>query len=256
MNNTILNKEKPLFTIITATYNSEKVIMECIKSVAGQTFTNYEHLIIDGNSSDGTVELVKSVNDEKIKFISEPDQGVYDAWNKGLNLTSGTWILFLGSDDILYPNALEKYAELVGSSNFPKDVEFVSSRIHLVNSVGEIYRTYGKPYKWTEFRRSVKIAHTGSLHKRSLFEKYGRFNIAYKICGDYEFLLRVGPSLKAKYIDFVAVAMSDGGISNNRKKVFKEHYRAVTEVGGLNKLIARYDYFLLNLKVIIRGILK
>lgn len=248
--------ERPLFTIITATYNSEEVIAACIDSVQKQTFGNYEHLIIDGKSSDKTLDIVKSVTDQRIKYISESDKGVYDAWNKGIKLASGKWIMFLGSDDILYPEALEKYAQLVTDEAFAPDIEFVSSKIHLVNSDGKIYRTYGKPFKWSEFKRSVKIAHTGSLHKDSLFKKHGSFDIEYKICGDYEFLLRSGAELKTAFIDFVAAAMSDGGISNNRSKVFKEHYRAVTKTGGLNKIVAQWDYILLNLKVIIRQVIK
>ncbi|HWV75155.1 MAG TPA: glycosyltransferase family 2 protein [Pseudosphingobacterium sp.] len=249
------NSRRPFFTIITATFNSGKVIGDCLNSVRNQSYSDYEHLIIDGKSLDNTMEIVENFGSGQVRWISEADYGIYDAWNKGIKLVQGKWVMFLGSDDILYPNALEKYAATLSNRSFPEEIEFVSSKIHMVDSKGKIYRTVGKAYKWSEFKRSVKIAHPGSLHKITLFEKYGLYDTNYKICGDYEFLLRAGDSLRATYVDFVAVAMSDGGISNNnRQKVFKEHYRAVTQTGRLNRWIATYDYISLNLKAFIRDI--
>lgn len=252
-----LNNKKPLFTIITATFNASKTILTCLNSVKSQTNADYEHIIIDGMSSDNTMEIVTGFKSSKVRWLSEPDQGIYDAWNKGVKMATGEWIMFLGSDDILYAEALETYAEEMKRASFPKDVQFISSKIHLVDTKGNIYKTHGRAYQWSKFRRSVIIAHPGSLHNRTLFDKFGLFDIDYKICGDYEFLLRVGSSLRTHYVDFVAVAMADGGVSNNNyRKVFKEHFRAVTRTGGLNRWIAFYDYIILNVKVALLQVIK
>ena len=93
---------EPLITVITVCFNSEKTIINCLESVKSQTFKNYEHLIIDGNSSDKTVEIIKNFNNEKIRLISEKDDGIYDAMNKGLKNSRGKILGILNSDDMFY----------------------------------------------------------------------------------------------------------------------------------------------------------
>ena len=108
-------KNNPLFTVITVCYNSQKTIKNTIESLLFQSFNDFEFIIIDGNSSDDTFEIIKSFDlkfKEKgivYKYISEPDKGIYDAWNKGVKMSSGTWLSFIGSDDFYLNNALELY---------------------------------------------------------------------------------------------------------------------------------------------------
>ena len=102
----------PFFTVITASFNSEKTIDKTIESLLNQNYTNFEYIIIDGNSKDSTLEIIKSFEQKfkekniTYKFISEPDKGIYDAWNKGIKLSDGEWISFLGSDDYYTDNTV------------------------------------------------------------------------------------------------------------------------------------------------------
>lgn len=99
-------KSTPLITIITATYNSASVIERCSGSIANQTYRNFEFIIVDAASTDGTVGRIKKHNNQISKWISEPDTGIYDAWNKGLELATGEWIAFLGSINELHDTSL------------------------------------------------------------------------------------------------------------------------------------------------------
>lgn len=242
-------KQNPLITIITATYNSQKVVERCINSVLNQTYKNIEHIIVDGKSTDRTVDILKKFNNKTLKWISEPDTGVYDAWNKGIDLSKGDWILFIGADDSLYEDAIENYIEFLNNSN--SEYDFVSSRIHITNSSGKIIRTMGWAWDWKSSRKRNNIAHPGSFHSKSLFAKYGKYNTEYGIVGDYELLLRGRNEMKAGYMDKITVEMEVGGISDSYR-VYLETYKAITRTGKLNKVIAVLDIFKEYSKFLVR----
>jgi len=231
-------KSKPLVTIITATYNSGLVLQRCIDSVNAQTYSNIEYIVIDGGSKDNTVDIIKQNEHIVTKWISERDEGVYDAWNKGIALASGVWIVFIGSDDTFYPNAIQTYVDFIGNSN--QQFDYVSARVHITNSKDQVIRTFGWPWVWEKSKRVCTIAHPGSFHSKELFQTYGHYNKAYKICGDYELLLRAGSGLKAAYMNFVSLKMEVGGLSDSYK-VYLEHYKVVTSTGKLSNIVASYD---------------
>jgi len=117
-----------MYSIIIATYNSANTLAEAIQSVLQQTLKDFELIIIDGKSSDGTLEIIKSYEKEITYWISEKDKGVYDAWNKGIKIAKGEWICFLGSDDIMLPTTIEKYNDFI-ITNIDRRFEFISSKI-------------------------------------------------------------------------------------------------------------------------------
>jgi len=231
-------KNKPLVTVITATYNSGNVLQRCIDSVSAQTYSNIEYIVIDGGSKDNTVDIIKLNEHVITKWISERDEGVYDAWNKGIELATGDWIVFIGSDDTFYPDAIQTYVSFIENNN--QQLDFVSSRVHITNSKDQVIRTFGWPWIWAKSKRVCTIAHPGSFHRRDLFKTYGDYNKSYKICGDYELLLRAGSALKTAYIEFVSLKMQVGGLSDSYK-VYLEHYKAVTSTGKLSNIVASYD---------------
>ena len=231
-------KEGPLISIIIATFNSEKVIARCIDSIVNQTYKNYELIIIDGNSTDNTIGIIKGYGKAISKLISEKDSGIYDAWNKGVKIAEGEWITFLGSDDFFYSTALFDYVDFINSLN-ETDLEFVSSKMHLVNGNDKIIKPLGLPWSWEQCRLENVIAHPGSLHNKSLFTNFGLFNTDFKICGDYEFLLRPGKNFKTAFLNKFTVRMAQGGISANGKKLFREQYKAVTTTGKLDIKVAK-----------------
>lgn len=198
-------------SIIIATYDSEKTLSRTLDSIEGQTLDEIEVIVIDGNSSDGTMRIVEEFSSKAIRWISEPDKGIYDAWNKGLQLSRGKYICFIGSDDYFaYPNALSDLYSLADKEN----LDFVSAKYQLVNEIGEPRLIRGLPWSWNGIKKRMVVAHPGSLHKRAMFSKM-EYNSLYKIASDYELLLNQGPTLKSGFLNKITVVMADGGVSNN-----------------------------------------
>ncbi|GAB2520352.1 glycosyltransferase family 2 protein [Spirosoma aerophilum] len=234
----------PLISIIIAVYNGERYVGGAIESIINQNYTNYELIIIDGGSTDNTTKVISTYS-KHIKYtISEPDKGIYDAWNKGLKVASGKWISFLGSDDSYYPNALKAYVDFIGNLPEKDSLEFVSSKIDLVNSEMKIIETVGEAWEWERFKHKMITWHVGSFHSRELFTKYGMFDDSYKISGDYEFLMRPKNRLRAAYLPYSTVMMRTGGVSTTLLfKAIDETYRAKVK----NELLSRYTTPLLVL---------
>lgn len=251
-----------LFTIITASYNSEKSIRRTIDSILSQTMDNLEYIIIDGASSDGTIEIFKSYEKEfkdkqiSYRWISEPDQGIYDAWNKGLNMANGTWISFLGSDDIYLSAALEAYYGAIKNYFSETVPHLVYSNVDYMDGSKKMMTLNGT-WSWKNFQKYMCIAHVGSFHNRAYFETYGKFDESYKICGDYELLLRAKDRLRTSKVEKITAHMQAGGISNHLvDKAFKETYRAKITSGGVPKLIAKWDFYLAHLKHFIKKFMR
>jgi glycosyltransferase involved in cell wall biosynthesis len=231
--------DRPKISIVIAAYNAVGTLGKTIESLLAQTYNDYEIIVIDGASQDGTIELIKSYDRLITVWSSEPDQGIYDAWNKGVRLARGDWIGFIGADDTYVSDALEEYQKYFTAH---PNLDYISSKVKLFNDLNDV-RVIGRPWVWNNFRRYMCTAHVGSLHNRNLFLTYGNFNKKYKICGDYEFLLRAGKNLKTGYIDKVLANMFYGGISNLNPKAFDETLWAKINNKSVNKYLAFFDYF-------------
>lgn len=205
-------------SIITSTYNAEDTIEDCIKSVLAQTYKNIEYIIIDGGSKDKTIAIVKSYADRfegRLKWISEKDSGIYDAWNKGIRLSSGSWVSFLGGDDMLEDNAIKLYVDVI---NNKPGINFVSSKILFVKKDLRPLRIIGQP--WSSRMKSINcVAHVGSMHAKSLFDAKGLYNSKYRISSDYDFFLRCLDIIKPEFIPVVTAKVREGGISG--RQIFK-----------------------------------
>lgn len=239
----------PLISIIVAVFNVEKTLQQCIDSIVNQTYQNKELIIIDGGSTDGTVNLLKANLGKITYWISEPDSGIYDAWNKGLKHTAGDWVAFLGADDVYLPDALQVYVDyLIAHQNM--QFEYVSSRVNLVNG-GKLIRTIGWAWSWNSFRRYMNVAHVGSLHNKALYEKYGTYNTTYKICADYELLLRPKAKLIAGFVNKATVNMSVGGASDSALAL-RESMLAKVHSGDRNAVMCHLEYGLALFKLYLR----
>lgn len=233
---------EPLVSVITVVLNGVGSIEQAIESVRRQTYPNVEYIVIDGGSTDGTLELLRKYDHAIDYWCSEPDQGIYDAWNKGLLISRGSWIGFLGADDSYRENAIQQYVRKIQeSSNTP--LEYVSSKAEFIVPELGVKRVIGTAWNWKTFRKYMNAVHVGSLHHRSLFEKYGNFDKTYKICGDYELLLRAGDRLKADYVDATTVTIRGGGVSNRSFKVFEESRRAKVQAGGRTPGVALMEKY-------------
>jgi glycosyltransferase involved in cell wall biosynthesis len=234
-------------SIIIATYNADKFLEFCLASIIPQLNDQVELIIIDGDSKDLTVEIIQKYETYVSYWISEQDRGIYDAWNKGIKASNGDWIMFIGADDQLMPDALTIYQQFINYNLGATNIDLISSRVQMIDENSKEIRIKGWPFLWPMFLKEMTIAHPGALHSKKLFEKFGNYNIDYKIVGDYELLLRAGAYLKSLYLDAITVIMSEGGASDSVKSI-KEHYKAVTTTGKYPKHLAFLNAILVYLK--------
>lgn len=205
----------PLISVVVATFNAVATLERCIKSVSGQTIRRKELIVIDGASKDGTVEILKQ-NSEKITYwVTEPDRGIYNAWNKALKVAQGEWVYFLGADDYFVDEqALARVAlHLKGRSTLAR---VAYGRVDLVRQDGSVIETFGSPWNRRRFFELMTLPHQGVFHHRSLFQEHGCFNEEFRIAGDYELLLRELKSRDPLFIDNCTIAaMQFGGMSSD-----------------------------------------
>jgi glycosyltransferase involved in cell wall biosynthesis len=244
-----------LFSIVTVTYNSEKTLKRTINSLLYQNFSNFEYILIDGSSSDTTIEIIKSYEvafkkrNINYTWISEKDTGIYDAFNKGIKLAKGNWISFLGSDDYYIEDALESYKNEIEKQN--EELDFIHSIVKV-----EEKKVIKDQWGWKEFRKSMNVAHVGAFHNRNYFNKHGVYDTNYKIAGDYELLLRAKENLKTHWFRKVTAIMGDGGVSNKQiKNVYLETTKAKIKSGKINPTISKLYYFKWMFKYKVKTIL-
>ena len=201
-------------SIIIATYNASKTLQRCLDSIVPQLTNETELILVDGGSKDDTNKIIDSYGDKISVHISEPDKGIYDAWNKGVKLAHGKWVGFIGADDILLPNAIDAYLTIIRSSRDIEDYDYICAHNEFVDIKGKLLKTIGDKPIWSKMRRGMVAAHVASLHNRhSLFEAIGGYNLEFKICADYELLLRKKNKLKSLMIQTHIARMAVGGMS-------------------------------------------
>lgn len=212
-------------SIITVTYNSEKYLPDCIDSVAKQVNADIEHIIIDGRSTDGTVDVIKRYGRHISKWISETDRGMYDAINKGMAMATGDIIGILNSDDMLETeDVISTIVETFEKEHVGAvygDLEYVYS-----DDINKVFRIWkGKPYKRSLFNLGWMPAHPTFYIKRALVEEFGGYESHYFTAADYEFMSRYlfHHWVNAFYIPKLIVKMRVGGQSN---KNFQQRFRA------------------------------
>ena len=203
-------------SIITVCFNSEKTIRETIESVLNQTYQNIEYIIIDGGSTDSTVDMIREyvpLFGEKIKWISESDKGLYDAMNKGIRMSSGDIIGILNSDDIYYNN---KVIENVVSKIEKSCADVLYSDIEFFN---EVQGRQVVVRRWIAKTGNVHLGwippHPGVFVKRDVYEKFGGYDRNFDIAADYDFLFRVfsDKNIRIVYYNNYTVKMRVGGKS-------------------------------------------
>lgn len=243
----------PNLSIIIATYNSGKTLKNTLDSLVGQTYKEFEVIIVDGLSKDNTVSIIKEYESKFLEmnipyfWTSEADTGIYDAWNKALNKVNSLWIAFLGSDDIYYPNALEVYNQEI---NKHSNINYISSQVEYVDSNNKLLKIIGKAYNYDQMNRYMNIAHVGSFHHRDLFFKHGNFNTEYKIVADYDFLMKCGKDIKSAYIESITAKMMNTGVSNNNTKiVFQETLKIQLHYQNSSKLRSYFEYYFSYIRI-------
>lgn len=199
--------KNPKVSIIIVTYNAKSVIKNAIESVGKQTYANTELIIIDGNSSDGTIEVLKNSN-EIAFWLSEPDVGIYDAMNKGIKFATGEWIVFLGADDVFYDSKSisSVFEDEIDYQNF----DFIYGNVWLKKSK----RIMGGSRDICSLIEN-NIPHQAIFFNRRVFDIVGKFNQRYSILGDYDLNIRIfsNPIIKSKYVDKILGIFDQSGVS-------------------------------------------
>ena len=195
----------PRLSIIIPTFNSAKTLSRCLDSVISQSFTDWEVLMMDGVSNDDTIKIASSYQDARIRICSEPDKGIYDAMNKGIDKAQGEWLYFLGSDDWLLNNCvLEEFFFTSKYSEYDVIYGDVESSLNCRHN-GE----------WKLDNLWYNRCHQAIFYKRTIFNKFGKYNLKYKVLADYDLNLKwfLCPSIQCKYIPMLIAHFSEGGTS-------------------------------------------
>ena len=203
-------------SVVVSVLNAAGTLQQCIDSVLRQTHPRVELIVIDGGSTDGTREILEGNAPRLAYWVSEPDRGIYHAWNKALAQVRNDWVCFLGADDYLWaPDVLERLAPVLARAHPP--CRIVYGQVAVVNVHGAEMARVGE--EWPRVRRRFPqimcLPHTGLMHHRSLFEARGRFDESFRIGGDYEMLLRELQAAEPCFVPMVVAGMRHGGVSSD-----------------------------------------
>ncbi len=201
-------------SLITVVYNAQNTIDRCLDSVVRQKFNNIQYIVIDGGSTDGTIKIINKYRDKISVFISEPDNGIYDAMNKGISLATGDIIGTLNADDFLADaDILSDVASIFAQQN----ISILYGNLDFIDTNEKIVRKWRSgEYKSGKFNWGWMPPHPTFYCKKELFEKLGGYKLDYGSAADYELMLRFIHAYKAKvfYLNKVLIKMFIGGISN------------------------------------------
>jgi glycosyltransferase involved in cell wall biosynthesis len=241
------NRYVPMFTIITVCYNSERCIDRTMKSVLKQKYRDYEYIVVDGNSTDSTVEIANKYIDKfdgRLKVISESDQGIYDAMNKGINLSCGEYVIFINSDDELAENVLNNIYDFINRLDNKETIIYGDSiNIYRCHKEIDIQRYIKAPEiidkSNSEIAKSMcGIRHQSMLVHRSIFDNIGVFDLDFHIYGDWDFFIRsLLADISYKYINKNISFYTMDGTSMNPD--FSERHRVRIK----NNLVNGIDIF-------------
>jgi glycosyltransferase involved in cell wall biosynthesis len=205
-------------SIITVSYNSASTIKDTIESVASQTYDNIEYIVVDGNSKDKTVDIVTSYSKVIDKVVSEPDKGIYDAMNKGVQLATGDIVGILNSDDFYETTTVIEDIVKHFKNNKSSDIVFGDVVFVEPNNLKKVVRYYSsEKFKSSKLRFGWMPPHPATFIRKSVYDKYGLYKLGYKISADYEMFVRLLMVAKLSFsrIDKIIVRMRSGGASTD-----------------------------------------
>lgn len=236
---------KPLFSIITVTFNAANTLPATLVSVKSQTCQLYEHIIMDGASKDNTIEIAKNAGIENLKITSEPDKGLYDAMNKAIDKSTGEYLIFLNAGDAFHsPNTLQNIADVIMDNDFPG---IVYGQTQLVdnnrNRIGDRHLTAPETLTFKSFAEGMVVCHQAFIVLRKVAVKY---DLKYRFSADYEWCLRcLKRSMNNIYIDETIIDyLSEGLTTANRKASLKERFKIMCQYYGTLPTIWRHITFI------------
>lgn len=227
--------QQPVFSIITITYNASRWLEQTILSILSQSYPNIEYIIIDGGSTDGTVDIIKQYSSGLSYWISEPDKGIYDAMNKGLQKATGNYVWFINAGDSLYTSdTVQRIVSLLQKKKVLPDIIYGETAIVDNNGLSLGMRRLKAPDKlsWKSFRMGMLVCHQSFITKRTLAPL---FNLKYRYSADYDWCIQSMKQAKTLYNTRMTLSnFLDGGVSTTQREAsLKERYDIMCQYYGV-----------------------
>ena len=245
-----MNHPHPKFSIITVTYNAEKVLEDTIQSVISQTYRNVEYIIVDGASKDHTLEIVNKYHNRINKVISEPDKGLYDAMNKGIQLATGDYLCFLNAGDKFHDSeTLQKIVHTLKGQELP---DVIYGETAIVDEEGHFLhmRRLSTPahLNWKSFKQGMLVCHQAFFVNRELAINH-LYDLQYRFSADFDWCIRIMKKAKCLHntrltlIDY----LNEGMTTQNHKASLKERFCIMAKHYGLISTILHHGWFVIRL---------
>jgi glycosyltransferase involved in cell wall biosynthesis len=245
-----MNHPHPKFSIITVTYNAEKVLEDTIQSVIFQTYRNVEYIIVDGASKDHTLEIVNKYHNRINKVISEPDKGLYDAMNKGIQLATGNYLCFLNAGDKFHDSeTLQKIVHTLKGQELP---DVIYGETAIVDEKGHFLhmRRLSTPahLNWKSFKQGMLVCHQAFFANRELAINH-LYDLQYRFSADFDWCIRIMKKAKCLHntrltlIDY----LNEGMTTKNHKASLKERFCIMAKHYGLISTILHHGWFVIRL---------
>lgn len=238
----------PKFSIITVTYNAAKVLEDTIQSIVTQTYKNTEYIIVDGGSTDGTLDIIQKYKEHIHTVVSESDKGLYDAMNKGIKLATGDYICFLNAGDGLHEDdTLQQMVHSITGTELPDvlygETEIVDSEGHFLHM-----RRLSAPEKltWKSFKKGMLVCHQAFFARRDRVEPY---DLQYRFSADFDWCIRIMKKAKVLHNTHLTIIdyLNEGMTTQNQKASLKERFRIMAKHYGMTSTIMHHAWFVLRL---------
>lgn len=235
----------PKFSIITVTYNAGKVLEDTIQSVITQTYKNLEYIIVDGKSTDGTMDIVNRYREHIHTIVSEPDKGLYDAMNKGIDLATGDYLCFLNAGDELHED--DTLQLIVHSLNGEKELpDVIYGETAIVDEEGHFLRmrrlSTPEHLTWKSFQHGMLVCHQAFMPRRDLAVKY---NLKYRFSADFDWCIRIMKKSRVLHNTHLTIIdyLNEGMTTRNHKASLKERFHIMCHHYGTASTIMRHMGF-------------
>ncbi len=208
-------------SIIIAIKNGAETLRQCLDSISEQNGCRVEIVVVDALSDDGTSAVIAEVRDSILRYVREPDDGIYDAWNKGVAVAAGKWCAFLGADDRLAsPTTL---ADLLGVATVDPRCIFAYGDVKILERSRARLDSVPEESAGAWLERGRMLPHPGALHRTSVIREAGGFDATFRIAGDLEFLYRMQSRGSLRRLDATVAIMRAGGVSSRRSTQIRRH---------------------------------
>lgn len=238
----------PKFSIITVTYNAAKVLEDTIQSIVTQTYKNMEYIIVDGGSTDGTLDIIRKYREHIHTVISEPDKGLYDAMNKGIKQATGDYLCFLNAGDGLHEDdTLQLMVHSITGNQLPDvlygETEIVDSNGHFLHK-----RRLSPPERltWKSFKKGMLVCHQAFFAHRDLAEPY---DLQYRFSADFDWCIRIMKKAENLHNTHITIIdyLNEGMTTQNHKASLKERFRIMAKHYGLPSTVMHHLWFVLRM---------